>query len=85
MMLTAPVYFINQGSIVRGRVDRRHRNQVLTVVGEYYLRPDLTELPIYLGFERKLGHEEIAAEPAPLLALVKPIRANRPPRVRSDK
>jgi hypothetical protein len=62
MQIQSPIYFENQGSVVRGRIDRRHRNHVMTVVGEYYLRPDGTEVPIYLGFARKLPQELVFAE-----------------------
>jgi len=68
-MLAEPLFFINAGSVVRGRMKSRHRNRTMTVIGEHYVRPDGTEAPIYLGFTRRLDASEITREAEPLLRL----------------
>jgi hypothetical protein len=69
-MQAEALFFINSGSVVRGRMKARHRNRTITVIGEHYVRPDGTEAPIYLGFTRRLAVDEITREAEPLLALV---------------
>lgn len=74
--MTQPIYFISNGSVVRGRVQSRHRNHILTVVGEHYVLPDGSEAPAYLGFKRKLGHEEIVTDAGILLAILATAKEN---------
>lgn len=69
-MQPSPIFFLHNGSVVRGRVHSRYRNHVLTVIGEHYVFPDGNVSPIYLGFKRKLGHEEVATDAGVLLAMV---------------
>jgi hypothetical protein len=70
--IAQPVYFIHNGRVVRGRIDKRHRNHVVTVEVQRYVLPDGTEHPVPLNFKRKIGHEETTAEAAPLLAALTP-------------
>lgn len=70
MATIAPLYFVHGNRVVRGSLKKRLNQHRLLVAAETYVYADGSEQGIVLSFTRKLGHEEIVADPAPLLAML---------------